>query len=366
MMYKSSIRILTFLGAFLFLGACVSDGKKHATVETGIQATLEETMDTFLDANLKDDAPGLIVSVWQNDVNLYTGMKGLARPNEPISENTLFRLGSISKTFTAIAVLKLYEYSSIDLQDSVLDYLPELDETWRKITIHHLLTHQSGIPDFYNDLDSFKIIKGSVTNEKVLKYFIDNPELKFETGSSESYSNTGYVLLAELVERVSGQEFFEFIESELFAPHKMYNTFILDKPSRISDQMALNKANTNLLFGREFYSYGVASQVSSINDMQSFFYAFMSGQVIQDDTQRLMLTSYSTASNSIANGTGYGVFFLSEDGSSVYGHSGSHDGFRTIYAVDKSKNAFVIVLGNGGDEMPDFSYMIGLTSEFLD
>ena len=153
MTFNTCFKILIITGVLLGLSACNSNGKKHETIETGVQSSLDKTLDTVLAANLNNDEAGLIISVWQNDVNLYTGMKGIAKPNMPITENTQFRLASISKTFTAIAILKLYEQGLINLEYSILDYIPELDQSWRGITIHHLLAHQSGIPDIFNDLE---------------------------------------------------------------------------------------------------------------------------------------------------------------------------------------------------------------------
>ena len=363
---KSSIRVLMFIGMLSVISACNNNGKQHETIKTGVQATLAETMDTFLAANLKDNAPGLIVSVWQNDMNLYTAMKGLAKLDEPITENTQFRLASVSKTFTAIAVLKLHEQGLVGLQDSILDYLPELDVSWQGITIHHLLSHRSGIPDIFNDLNAHDLISGDFTNQKIVKYFIDNPSLEFSAGSKEDYSNTGYILLAEIVSKVSGRAYADFMETEVFEPLNMNDTYILGDANGITPLTAMNFATTHKQFGRHVYTYGSAAQVSSMNDMQRFVYAFMMGEIIQPETKSLMLTSYSNGEETMFNGFGYGVIFYSEDGKTTYGHNGGGDGSRTIYAINRSKNSFIVILGNGGDNLPDYSYMLELAGNFLE
>ncbi len=365
MNYKTSLHALMLICTLLLLLACNSNGGKKQTIETGVKATLAETLDTVLAANINDDDPGMIVSVWQDDVNLYTGMKGIARPMEPITEHTQFRLASVSKTFTAIAVLKLYEQGLIDLQASILDYMPELDASWQHISIHHLLAHQSGIPDFFNDLNAQEIIAGDFTNTKIVQYFIDNPSLEFIAGSKEDYSNTGYMLLAIVVSRVTGESFSEFMEKALFTPLAMNSSYILEDFSDITASTAMNFADNHKNFGRNSYTYGSSAQVSSMIDMQRFVYAFMTGQVLQPDSKNLMLTSYSSIAESLFNGTGYGIFYYSEDGKTTYGHNGGADGFRTIYAINKDKNAFIIVLGNGGDTMPDYQYIMNLAGEFL-
>lgn len=365
-MDKNYFQNLMVMGILLFISACNSNGKKHETIKTGVQSTLAETLDTVLEANLNDDNAGLIISVWQNDVNLYTGMKGIAKPYLPITENTQFRLASVSKTFTAIAILKLYEQGFVDLEDSILDYLPELDQSWQDISLHHLLVHQSGIPDIFNDLETHQIIDNEITNDKIFHYFIENPMLEFNAGSNEDYSNTGYVLLAKIVNIVTGNTFASYMESEIFSPLGMNHSYILDEHAEITEQTAMNLATEHKIFGRESFSYGSAAQVSSMVDMQRFLSAFMTGKILQPETKALMMTTYSPPDESLFNGTGYGIFYFSDDGKTVYGHTGGHDGFRTIYAINREKNAFIVILGNGGDYMPDYSYMVELAAEFLE
>lgn len=365
MKVKGYFQFTTIVVSFLLLCACNSTGKQHKTIKTGVQATLQETLDTALEANLEADAPGLIVSVWQNGENLYTGMKGIARETKPITEHTQFRLASISKTFTAIAVLKLYEQGLLDLHAPIVEYLPELDNSWQAISIHHLLAHRSGIPDFFNELDFFNLVENDITNRKIMQYFVDNPKLNFEAGSKESYSNSGYILLAEIVSRVSGHTFSQYLSREVFNPLGMHDSYIISKHEKLTDRTALNFAETHQVFNRDIFAFGSGAQVSSMVDLQRFLLAFINQQVLQPETYDLMLTSYSTIAESMFNGTGYGLFYYSDDGDSVYGHTGGFDGFRTIFVVGKDSNAFMIILGNGGDFMPQFSYLMDLAGEFL-
>lgn len=365
MKIKRVIHVLILCTMLSVIVGCNSNGKKHETIETGFQSTLAETLDTALEANLNNTEAGLIISVWQNEVNLYTGAKGIARANQPITELTQFRLASVSKTFTAIAILKLYEQAAIDLQDSIVDLMPELPQSWHEITIHHLLAHQSGIPDFANDFNASDILPDGITNENIVRYFIDNPALEFSPGSKEDYSNTGYVLLAEIINRVSGYGFSEYMAKEIYLPLNMNDTYIFDEFAQVNELTAMNLATSHKIFGNNVHSVGSSSQVSSMIDMQRFLYAFMSGQILQPETKELMLTSYSKEGESLFNGTGYGIFYFSEDGKTTYGHTGGHDGFRTIYAINRDRNAFIVILGNGGDYMPDYNYLVNLAGEFL-
>ena len=342
----------------ILLTAC--DSEKDETIEIELQPTLAETLDKALDVNIAEDEPGMIVAVWQNGTLLYTGMKGLAREGMKINETTGFLLASVSKTFTAIATLQLYEQNLIQLEDSIVDYLPELSDTWRGITIHHLLSHQSGIPDFANDFQATKILPNGITNANIIRYFSMNPTLEFPPGTQADYSNTGYVLLAEVIAKVSGVPFSAYMQESVFNRLGMTDSYIYDENTQLRSDAALNMAKTEKVFGADFFATGTSNQVSSMQDMLVFTQALLNEQILQKNTMNLMLSRHAA----IFDGYGYGTIFFNLT-SNVYGHTGGKDGYRTMYAINKEKNAFVIMLGNGGDTMPDQPYITNLVSPFL-
>ena len=356
----------TALLLFLVFMTVACDTDENQTIETGVRSTLAETLDAALEANIKPNEPGLTISLWQNGMELYSNSKGMARPDQAINENTQFRLASVSKTFTAIAIMKLYERGALDLHDSVLDYLPQLDESWRAITVHHLLSHRSGIPDYYNDFNSGRILPEGITANNIVNFFIENPELEFEPDSASEYSNTGFVLLAEIVSAVSGLSFSEFMQIEVFQPVGMSDSYIWDENVNPTPETAMNFARNHQIFGRPFFGIGSASQVSSLEDMEKFMVSLMDGQIIEPDTLELMLQMHSESPvDNSERQAGYGVLFFNSDNALLFGHTGGNDGFRTIYVMNRSNDAFIIILGNGGDSIPDYFYLIELAGEFV-
>ena len=354
------------LSLFLILSVIGCNSNDNRTIETGVRNTLQETLDAALEANIGINEPGLTISVWQDGIELYSNSRGIAQPDQEIDENTPFRLASVSKTFTALAIMKLYERGRVNLHDSVLHYLPQLDESWRPITLHHLLSHRSGIPDYTNDLDINEILPNGITANSIINYFIQNPELEFEPDSEGDYSNTGFVLLAEVVSAVSGLSFSEFMQMEIFRPLEMKESFIWSEEVNPTPQTAMNLAQNHQIFGRNWHGTGSASQVSSLEDMTKFVLALMDGQLIQPETLNLMLQIYSDSLfDDSGLKSGYGVLFFNEVNIFLFGHTGGNDGFRTIYVVDSSINAFIVILGNGGDSLPDYDYLINLVGEFV-
>ena len=352
--------LVCLAAVLLFITACSEDATNQ-TIETEVQETLTATLDTAIDANIAVDNAGLIMSVIEDGEVVYTGMKGLARQGVDISKETPFRLASVSKTFTAIGILKLYERGVISLEDSILNFIPDLDESWRDITLHQLLAHQSGIPDFYNDFNAAAILPNGITNANTVQFFAANPALEFLPGTSEEYSNTGYLLLAEVIARQSGQTFADFMQSEIFSVIGMNSTYILDENAVITDDTAYNLAQSNLIFGDEFFAVGTAGQVSSMQDMVLFVKAFLAGDLLQPETQELMLQVHSST---VFEGYGYGILYFNP-ALTTYGHTGGNDGFRTIFVVAEPADAAVIILGNGGDALPDYGFLIDLVGEFI-
>src|SRR5438105_4513018 len=135
----------------------------------------------------------------------------------PNSPTTKFRLGSITKQFTAASILLLEERGKLSITDPVKKYLPDAPAVWGKVTIFHLLTHTSGVPSFTSFPDYAKLEPFAATPEQLVARFRDKP-LDFEPGEKFSYSNSGYVLLGYLIEKISGMSYEKFVRENIFTP----------------------------------------------------------------------------------------------------------------------------------------------------
>ena len=137
--------------------------------------------------------------------------------NVPNSPTTKFRLGSVTKQFTAASILLLEEHGKLKTDDPVKKFMPDAPAAWDKITIFHLLTHTSGIPSFTSFPDYASQEPFATTPEKLVARFRDKP-LDFQPGEKWSYSNSGYVLLGYLLEKVSGESYEKFVQENIFGP----------------------------------------------------------------------------------------------------------------------------------------------------
>lgn len=181
--------------------------------------------------NGKADKPGFTYSIQYDQGIGYGGAVGLASvdPARTLVSNDVFNIASISKQFTAFAILLLEQQGKLSLDQSLYTYIPELGEYVKPITIAHLISHSSGLSD-YMELAIKKGIDGQypLSSAETLQHLCELTHTDFEIGTQQDYSNTGYFLLAQIIERVSGQSLKAFSQENIFNPLGMKNTFIVD------------------------------------------------------------------------------------------------------------------------------------------
>ena len=237
---KRSVRFFLFcLAAVFFLHSCAQSENKIA-----------EQCDGLLARAFKPNEPGIaVIAVKEGEVVFRAGY-GMANMElgVPIRPDMVFRIGSVTKVFTATAVMMLVERGMLSLDDKIGRYLPEYLKHGEKITVRHLLAHTAGIPNLfrsneYNRLmreDCFKLINDEVGVSDLLSTFKDQ-ELEFPPGEKYSYSNSGYFLLGRIIENVSKKSYRDFLKENIFEPLGMQDTRYYDSinlvPKRVLDYL---------------------------------------------------------------------------------------------------------------------------------
>ena len=241
-----------------------------------------------------DQIPGMLVAVVSEGEVLYMKTLGVADIENqiPITDSTVFEIGSVSKQFTAVLILQLMEQRQLTLDDKIQKYLPEIPGEWYDITIRQLLGHTSGIPD-YESIASYGIYKERLPAHEIINIAHSAP-LDFEPGEKYRYSNTGYFLLARIIERVAGQSFSEMLSNRIFKPigatvmrDSDPNTIIKNRcsgyartMSRIENRPA-NEPSTAL---------GVGGLVSDVHDLVKWDLALYGNEVLSEESKKLMWT----------------------------------------------------------------------------
>src|SRR5690625_1915107 len=274
-------------------------------------------------------------------------------PNTP---QTVFRIGSLTKQFTALAVMQLVEKGLIALEDRITKYLPV--SALEEVTIHHLLSHTSGI---WNYTDSPEFLKNCIqfhSVDNLIKTFIGEPN-EFKLGEKFSYSNSGYALLGKLIELVSGKTYEAYLDEKIFNPLGMKYTgydheeiVIKGRASGYSIDENSNLKNAEYIDMSVPYSSG--GLYSTIEDMYVWDQSLFTEKLLTKNVFEKMVQPYSE------EGFGYGWITLTHNNRKVIGHSGGIPGFASMYLKYLEDKGSIIILSNIlSDTANDLSWELG-------
>jgi len=208
----------------------------------------------------------------------------------PNAADTRFRIGSLTKSFTALLVLQLVERGDLKLDGAVSDYLPDYPkQTGSKITVRHLLTHSSGLPDYNSFPGFFKEVQGGHYSDAELVEQISRYELKFEPGTGVSYSNDGYLLLGAIIERVTGRPYESALEENIFAPLGMKDSGYSRQDAHARQRAPGYRKSLSGYEETPHYRESPASGIySTVGDLYLWDQALYGDRLLSDEYRRLM------------------------------------------------------------------------------
>ena len=266
----------------------------------------------------------------------------------PNSPTTKFRLGSVTKQFTAACVLLLEERGKLKVDDPVKRYMPDAPAAWDKITIFNLLTHTSGIPGFTEFADYASTQAIATTPDKLVARFRDRP-LEFQPGENWKYSNSGYVLLGYLIEKISQESYSQFVQENIFNPLGMkdsgYDSNSAIVPHRASGYTASDKGLGNAGYIDMSIPFSAGSLYSTTEDLLRWEQGLMGGKVLSPASLQKMATPFK---NNYALGVGVNTV----NGHKVISHAGGIEGFDTLLAYYPEDKLTVVVLANLNGQAP--------------
>jgi CubicO group peptidase (beta-lactamase class C family) len=266
----------------------------------------------------------------------------------PNTLNTRFNIGSLSKQFTAMGIVLLEEQNKLSFEDDIRKYIPELALYDKTITIRHLLHHTSGIRDIHGLLGLAGWRPADLeTNEDVYRVFKNQKDLNFNPGDELSYSNTGYIFLARIIEKVSGLTFEQWMKQNIFDPLGMKNTYVETQHDRIVS----NNATSYYLrddFRRaiEYWGYfGAGNMHSTVEDLNIWLQNFSTPQKDWALAFKTLLTR-TPLNNGFETPFGFGVRIEDYEGKKVIQHGGSVGGYRAIARVFPEEQLHIVILSN--------------------
>lgn len=300
------------------------------------------------------ERPGLAVAVVQNGKCLYKKGYGLANLEYqvPITTETVFDIMSLAKQFTGMAVAMLITDGRLDLKDDVRQYIPEIPDFGNTITVGDLVHHTSGLRDFPSLLN----LRGAgdrTTLDGILRMVQHQQSLNFFPGTEMVYSNTGYNMLAIIVERVSGLSFREWTKQHIFEPLGMEHTFFYDNQGEVVPERAYGYASGDdgtfeIIYNGLFSALGSSSLFTTIDDMIKWAGNFESGRVGGRKVLELMHMK-DTLQNGSINNYAFGNSMGKHKGLPIVEHSGGGFAFNTDLLRFPEQELSVILFSNYDD-----------------
>ena len=342
----------------LVLATVLAPGAPGATGAAGARAG-EAELASRLDAVVREaypaGGPGASVIVQRGGETLLEAGYGLANLelDVPLTKDSVFRLGSITKQFTGVAILTLVEADALTLDDSVDELLPRF-EIDPRITISQLLAHTSGLKS-YTDVPEFMgRVREEVTPDEMLELILGLP-VEFEPGERWMYSNSGYFVLGVVIEELSGIGYAEYLQRELFEPagmlHTRYGSEVPIIPARASGYSRDERGEwRNSAFLSMSIPYAAGSLLSTVGDLLRWNTAVLDGTLLGADSTERAFTPFELDDGS---STGYGCGWMIADdaGRLVVRHNGGIFGFSTFAVSYPEDGVYVAVLCNA--EVPD-------------
>ncbi len=349
-MIRRATRVAVCLAVLLALSSLPA-----AACDTTVASALEDLLKETCEA----DAPGAAVIATRGGETLFRHACGLADLEHgiPLTPDMVFRLGSITKQFTAVAILMLEQEGKLKVSDEITRYLPDYPTHGKKITVEHLLTHTSGIPS-YTAIPGWMAekIRLDLDDEEMLAGWKELP-LEFDPGTRFAYNNSGYFMLGTIIEAISGMEYGAFIEERIFKPLGMTSSYY-DSETRIvpkrvrgygRDESGEGYANANFL---DMDQPGAAGGLmSTVDDLTKWDASLYTDQLLSAEARQRLWTAH-TLSDGEATGYGYGWGIGEHGGKKIIQHSGGIFGFSTNSIRIPEESFYVAVLTNGGPVAP--------------
>ncbi|HYD91132.1 MAG TPA: serine hydrolase domain-containing protein, partial [Flavobacterium sp.] len=316
---------------------------------------LLKKIDDLVQAKYPSLAPGCAVLVAKGGQVIYKKAFGAANLelNTPMKPEMVFRIGSITKQYTAIAILQLMEQGKLSLQDSLQQFIKDFPYKGHTITIEHLLTHTSGIIG-YDALDAKIpfILRMDLPPAQIIDTLKKQP-LQFTPGSRYNYSNSNYYLLGYIIEIISGKTYKEYLQQNIFTPLELSNTYYDDPnliiPNRVSGYINDNGNYRNAGYLSMSLVYAAGALASNVEDLFKWHQALYAYKLVKKETVEKAFTPYKLTGGQLSE-YGYGWFIKNIKGNKYIAHGGAIDGFRAMELYIPAHDIFIATLINSEND----------------
>ena len=297
------------------------------------------------------DSPGAVVAILEDDKMVYKNAYGMANLEYsiPNTTKTIYHVASISKQFTVFAIAKLEHEGRLSFDDDIRKYIPEFPDFGEKISLFNLASHTSGLREQWRllEMGGWRL-DDVITTDHILTLVKNQKKLNFKPGTQFMYCNTGFTLLAKVVEKVSGMSYAEYTQKNIFDPLKMEDSFFYDDHEKIVKKRAysykweedkLKKSNLN------FSTVGPTSLFTTVEDLSKWAVNF-NKLTIGNKGIFSKMSKPTVLNNGDSSSWALGQFVWKHNGLNIITHSGSDAGYRTFLARFPDSQTTIIVFTN--------------------
>lgn len=317
--------------------------------------SLESKIDKILSNQFKSNEPGVSALVAKNGKVIYRKAFGKANLelNVDMTSENVFEVGSITKQFTSVAILMLLEEGKLNLEDDITKFIPDYPTKGKKITVHHLLTHTSGIKS-YTSMSTFgKVMTIDQSPLKFINFFKNEP-MDFNPGEKYKYNNSGYFILGYIIEKVSGVSYPKFIKERIFDKINMNSSYYGSHTKLIKNRASGYQKRGDFL-NTQYISltlpFAAGSIMSTVDDMLKWQTAITNNVFVKETTIDKAFTNYTLNKGDKIN-YGYGWSLNEINNIPTIEHGGAIPGYKSMGVFVPSKNVYVILFSNCGCNSP--------------
>ena len=331
----------------------------NSSAQTLNTKQLTTEFDKMLSEKFKPGETGCAALVAKNGQIIYQKAFGMANLelNVPMQPDMVFRIGSITKQFTAVAILQLMEQGKLSLQDDITKFIPDYPTQAYNITIEHLLTHTSGIKSYTSLPDYLKSVRTDMKPEELIAMFKNQP-MEFAPGTKWNYNNSGFFLLGYIIEKITGKTYAEYIQENFFTPLGMTSSLYGSDTKIIKNRAYGYQPGDDGVQNSDYCSmtqpYSAGSIMSTVGDLFKWNQAVHSYKLVKKETIDKAFTEYKLA-NGDGTGYGYGWFLSQLQGSPTIEHGGGIFGYLTSSIYLPEEDVFVALFSNSNGKAPELT-----------
>ncbi|WP_192350000.1 serine hydrolase [Algoriphagus sp. Y33] len=310
---------------------------------------LDAKIDSLLETAFSPEGPGAVFLVAKAGKPIYRKAFGKANLelNVPMAPGNVFEIGSMTKQFTAVSILMLVDQGKLRLNDEITNFIPDYPTRGKSITVHHLLTHTSGIKSFTSMKALRTIERGDLTPPELIDFFNNEP-MDFDPGEEFKYNNSGYVILGHIIEILSGQSYAEFVKEHIFTKLEM-NSSQYASHSQVIENRAYGYHRKDKYVNKNYVSlslpYASGSLMSTVDDMLKWNEAIKNNTLVKEATKNKAFENYTLKNGEKIN-YGYGWHITTLNDAVSFEHGGSIFGFKSMGVYLPEEDIYVVGLSN--------------------